>query len=262
MYPTTTYPAPVPPAATPRGGGQQWTAPPPAGPYTSLPRERRQGPGAGAVGIVVALSLITLAALLYAQRVDAFDGPVFLTAGAIAVVLLGVAIIVSGLRGRSSGGLGALAIIAILVLLPTASVRWGTWDGWNGDWDLGTSAGVGDVDHTPTTVAEAEGGYSLGAGDATIDLTELPLGDEAVNVPVRVGAGDLTIVMPEGGAYTADIQVMAGEVRWLEESVTSGVGGDRGPASYESPAVRDGETPAIVLDVNVGAGSVRVEEER
>ena len=263
MYPTATYPAPVPPVTPPPpGGGQQWTPPTPSGPVTSLPRERRQGPGAGAVGIVVALSLITLASLLYAQRVGTFEGPVFLTAGAVAVVLLGVAIIVSGLRGRSSGGLGALAIIAILVLLPTASVRWDGWDGWEGEWDLGTSAGVGDVDHTPRTVEEAEAGYSLGAGDAMIDLTEIPFGDETVNVPVRVGAGDLTIVMPEDGAYTADIRVMAGEVRWLDESVSSGVGGDRGPDSYESPAVRDGQTPTIVLEVNVGAGTVRVEEER
>ena len=263
MYPTATYPAPVPPVTPPPpGGGHQWTPPTPSGPVTSLPRERRQGPGAGAVGIVVALSLITLASLLYAQRVGVFDGPVFLTAGAITVVLLGVAIIVSGLRGRSSGGLGALAIVAVLVLLPAASVQWDGWDDWEGDWDLGTSAGVGDVDHTPRTVAEAEAGYSLGAGDAMIDLTEISLGDETINVPVRVGAGDLTIVMPAEGAYTADIRVMAGEVRWLDESVTSGVGGDRGPDFYESPAVQDGATPAIVLEVNVGAGSVRVEEER
>lgn len=262
MYPTATYPAPVPPQTPPPGAGQQWTPPGSSLPATTLPRQRRQGPGAGVVGIVVALSLLTLAGLLYAQRVGTFDGPVFLTSGAVAVILLGVAIIASGARGRSSGGLGALAVISILVLLPAASVHVDGWDGWDGQWDLGTSAGVGDIDHTPTQVTEAEAGYSLGAGDATIDLTELPLTGATITVPVHVGAGDLTVVVPRDGAFTAQIQVMAGEVRWLDETVRSGVGGDSGPETYESPSVRDGATPDIALDISVGAGTVSVEEGR
>jgi predicted membrane protein len=125
-------------------------------------------------------------------------------------------------------------------------------------WD-GTSTGMGEIRNTPTTVAEAERGYSVGAGEATIDLTELPLrtGD-VVEIPISVGAGEVTVRLPEDGAFTADIQVFAGEVRWLGEQVQTGFGQRR--AEYESPAVEAGAEPQIVLDISVGAGAVTVEE--
>lgn len=280
MYPTSYPPAqqnppsgPTPygsaPTGTPSYGTPPYGAPPygaggparyapvppaPTGPSIALPRPpAERGPGAGALGITVALSLIALAVLLYAERVGDFDGPVWLTAGAFAVVLLGVAVIVSGLRGRTSGGLGALAVVLTLALLPLAAIDNADWDG---DW--GNGSAFGDVVHTPTDVAVAEEGYSLAAGEARIDLTSLPLSGPVIEVPVHVGAGDLTIVLPEGAAYTADIDVMAGEVNWLDEQTTSGV--TQGTQSYESPAVEDGAISDIDLDITVGAGTVRVME--
>lgn len=259
-YGTAPYGAPsygTPPYGTPPygpGGPARYAPQAPTGPSTALPRpSANRGPGAGALGITVALGLIALAVLLYAERVGSFDGPVWLTAGAFAVVLLGVAVIVSGLRGRTSGGLGGLAVVLVLALLPLAAIDNADWDG---DW--GNGSAFGDVVHTPTTVAVAEEGYSLAAGEARIDLTALPLDGPAVEVPVHVGAGDLTIVLPEGAAYTADIDVMAGEVNWLDERISSGL--SSGTQTYESPAVEDGAISDIDLDITVGAGTVRVVE--
>uniref|UniRef100_UPI0018F10D4E PspC domain-containing protein n=1 Tax=Actinotalea solisilvae TaxID=2072922 RepID=UPI0018F10D4E len=240
-------------------GSQTWQAPAP-GPVTVLPRTGPRGPGAGVVGVVVALSLITLAVLLYLQRTGDFTGPVALTAGAVAVTLLGVAIIVSGLRGRTAGGLGVLAVVLTLSLLPLAAFDRYAWDGdWDQDWDGG--AAVGDVTGTPTTVAEAEAGFSVGAGKVELDLTEVPLEEGAtVDVPIGVGAGDVTVTVPPGTAVDAEVRVMAGEVHWFDESVTRGSPGTGGTQTFESDAVAAGEEPQLHLDVTVGAGTVRIEE--
>lgn len=238
------------------GGGYPGPGPATPTPPPAPPRPRVLGPGSTTISIVLGLSLVTLAGFWYAQREDLFDGPVLLAAGSVLVVLSGIGIVVAGLRGRHSGALGAIAVIATIALVPLAFFARMDFTEWN--WD-GTSTGMGEIRNTPTTVAEAERGYSVGAGEATIDLTALPLttGD-VVEIPISVGAGEVTVRMPEDGAYTAEIQVFAGEVRWLGDQVQTGF--NQRPAEYRSPAVEDGAEPQIALDISVGAGSVTVEE--
>ena len=243
----TMYTAPPQYAAppVPSGGAPR----PPYGP-TSLPRPARKGPGATAVGVVFALSLLTLAGLLYAERLGYFTGSVLLTAGAVAVILSGLGIVAAGLLGRTSGGLGALAIVSVVVLVPLAAI-----DGIN--WNSAT-VGVGEVRSTPTTVQAAENGLSLGAGEAIVDLTEVPLDGDVVEVPIHVGTGEVRVIVPEDGAYTASIRVMAGEIRWTDASSTSRVGSTW--QDFESEAVRDGADPELDLRISVGAGTVSVVE--
>ncbi|HRA50592.1 PspC domain-containing protein [Actinotalea sp.] len=232
----------------------------PAGPTTVLPRDRRRGPGAGAIGIVVGLSLLTLAVLLAAQRTGDFTGPVALTTTAVTITLLGLAIIVSGLRGRTSGGLTGLAILGAFIALPLSAANadgWDAWEGWDGD--LGSSTALGDLRATPTDVATAEAGFSLGAGDAHIDLTALPLTGDTVDVPIQMGAGDLTVVVPRGAAYTAEVSIMGGDVTWLGDT-TAGLS-DANGLTFESPAVLDGAASALDITVRVGAGTVEFVEE-
>lgn len=250
-----TGPAPAGPTPPFPPAGPVWSASgpvPPVGPLTSLPKEPVQRAGAGSLGVVVALTLLTLAALLYADRVDAFDGPVVLTTGAVAIILLGIAVAVAGLRGRTAGGPASLAIILLIAFLPLAAIDRADWR----DADWGGGAPFGEVDRTPTTVAEAEEGWAVGAGEMRIDLTQVPLGGETVEVPVRVGAGDVTLVIPEGAAVEAEVDVMAGELRWLDET-SSGTTVDE---TYRTDAVTDGAEPEIRIDLRVGAGSVRVVE--
>ena len=242
----TMYPAPPAPRQPYAPAGPR----PPYGP-TPPPAPVKKGPGGTAVGIVFAVSLLVLAALLYAERVGSFDGPVLLTAGSVAVILAGLGIAVAGIRGRTSGGLGALAIVSVIVMLPLAAVDGVTWNL--------NSVAVGDVQHTPTTVEEAEDGFSLGAGESTIDLTELPLDGEEFTVPIHLGTGELTVIVPEDGAYTARIRVMAGEIRWLDEARNSRVGSSW--EEYETEAVREGADPDVALRITVGAGQVTVVEE-
>ena len=256
---TTMYPAP--PAPAPYGApahfpaGPPYGAPrpmvPPIGPRTPLPptpETKVGGLGSRAVGIVVALSLLVLAGLLYAERVDAFDGPVVLTAAAVLVVLCGLGIAAAGALGRRSGGLGAVAIVTILVVAPMAAAT-----------NLSWNASVGDRTFVPRDVATAEAGYDHGAGNITVDLTALPASSSPVEIPVHLGAGDLRVILPTDGAYTARMRVVAGELIWLDDTIYEGLSG--GWQTFESAAVQAGAEPDIELEISVGAGSLRVIEE-
>lgn len=266
---TPMYPAPPAPGVQagpapshpPYGQGGPWaSAPyrpvppvPPSrpGPVTSLAPTKPAGPGGRVAGIVIALGLIALAGLLYAERVDAFDGPVLLTAAAGVVILCGIGIAIAGVIGRSSGALGALAIITILVVVPVTAAT---------DIRFGVSGGIiGDGTYTPRTAAAAEDGYGWTVGDVTLDLTEVPTAG-LDDVPIHMGAGDLRVILPEGAAYTARVRVGAGDLSWLGDTRISGVGS--GWATYESPAVADGAEPEFALEISVGAGNLVVVEER
>lgn len=235
-------PAPWPPA-------RPYRPTPPGGPTTSLPRARAEGPGGRAVGIVVALSLLLVAGLKLAEREDVFDGPVMLTVAACVVIMCGIGIAIAGAMGRRSGGLGAVAIITILVVAPASAATDLRFDG--------TTVFVGDGVYTPVTRMAAEDGYDFAFGDVTVDLTEVPEGS-TVTVPLHLGAGDLEVIVPEGAAVIAEVQVGVGDITWLDGSKVSGVGNDQ--RTFETAAVQDGAAPDLELDINVGAGTVRVVE--
>lgn len=251
MYPAPPAPGQAPGYA-PHPAAGPWTPTPPyrpALPVTALPRTRPSGPGGRAFGVVVALGLILLASLLYAERVDAFDGPVMLTTAAGVVIMCGLGIAIAGAMGRRSGGLGAVAIITIFIVAPLSAVTDLSFDG------NATFAGEGT--YTPRTTAAAARGYNWAFGDVTVDLTELPAGAD-VQVPLHLGAGDLRVIVPEGAAVTADVRQGVGDVTWLNDQKVSGVGNDR--RTYKSEAAESGATPDIELDVSMGAGSLTVVE--
>lgn len=226
---------------------------------TALPRKApTRGPGAGALGVVVALTVLSLAGLLLASRQGYFDGPVLLTTAGIAIVLLGLGIVVSGLRGRTSGVLGFFAIVTILIAGPLAFGESNDWH-WNGR----LTHTVSDSVVVMTTRDEAAVGYSVGAGDTTVDLRQVPLTTETLDVPIHVGVGTLTVLVPASSAMTADVQVGVGNVTWDiggTQSTSGGVG--NGPRHFTSTAVADGADAELALDVTVGAGDVTIKESR
>ncbi|MCR6492195.1 PspC domain-containing protein [Cellulomonas sp. P24] len=290
----TTVPIPAPPVPTPGPAPE-----PPAGPYSTgrfsgrtypsggygayappapprPPRPRRpvaRGAGPAATGTVLALGLLSLAWLMLSERAGVFDGPVLLTATGITIVLAGVGIVVAGLLGRRGGGLGAIAVLGILLSIPlglstTSRVPWySTW------------VAFGQESYQPTDVSAASGGYSVFAGDLRIDLTSLPVSAaDPVTVPVSVGAGNVTIVVPRDVPVTATTHTLAGQVDWLVDgsrssSTSAGVGhwlidgsGSSSSAgvgqarTWESAEVRAGEPAEIVLDIHVNAGQITIEE--
>jgi len=250
--PTTPYPSPYA-----SGGPAATTATAPATVTTVAEpaKPRRSGPGATSVGIVVALALLSLAGLLLAERSGAFDGPVLLTALGVTAVLAGLGVVVAGLRGRRSGALGFLAIAALVASLPVGATSHRGWS-WDG-------AGFHDANEPVhlTSRTAAEGGLRFGAGEAVLDLTDVPLDDDTLVVPVSVGAGRVEVVVPADAAVEATVRVGLGNVTWDVDghrATSGGIGLDG--RTFQDDASRDGAAQ-LSLDVSVGAGEVTITRE-
>ncbi|NKX92136.1 PspC domain-containing protein [Sanguibacter hominis ATCC BAA-789] len=257
------------PAPSPSTGSSQWdelnsfvgsnlggTPPRPA------PAPKPRGPvvkGAGpvTVSIVVGVSAIVAAVLLALSRTGDFTGPVLLTSLGVLIGLSGLATMISGIRGRSTGALGGIAILAILAAGPTAA--------WHSlDLNISEAQGVvmGDENYSPTSVATAEKGFAMGLGNWVLDLTEVPLTPgTTVTVPATFAAGELTILVPEGSAWTAGVRLNAGSVKVVAGDDLHGSDGVSGSERrYTSSAVEDGATPTLDLSVSGLAGQIRIEE--
>ncbi|HEY0217625.1 MAG TPA: PspC domain-containing protein [Cellulomonas sp.] len=242
---------PVPPPP-----GRGWT-PPPATPPTPPrpPKPVVRGPGAAVTGVVVALVLLGLAGLLLAQRGGYYDGPVGTVVLGGGVVLVGLAIILSGVRGRSSGGLTALAVIGIVVALPTVVANDHGW------WDNRDRQAFSDETRVVTSRSAAEEGFSFGLGDATIDLSQVPLTGDTLAVPISGGMGDITVIVPQGAAVSAEVSAGAGDITWDvdgREQRSSGLGHDR---TFTSDAVSDRSDAQLALSIDLGLGSITIEED-
>lgn len=242
-YATAAYPD----APTPPSGGWTPATPPPAAPR----RPATRGPGAVTVGIVVALALLVLAGLLVAHRTGHFDEPVLLTALGVAVVLAGLGIIASGLRGRTSGVLGFLAIVGLIGAVPLGVVT-------GNHWAPGADRRPVAVDVAPDTRDTATRGWGFGVGDVTVDLTSVPLTSDTLDVPISVGAGDLTIVVPAGTSVTADVRVGAGQLHWQVGSDVRREDGLGLRDHFATPGA--GDDPQLHLRASLGAGNLLIEE--
>ncbi|MEC5190098.1 MULTISPECIES: PspC domain-containing protein [unclassified Arthrobacter] len=188
----------TPPPSTP--------APPPGGGYrpdpggASIPpvKPRNPGPGSPAVAVTVGLALLVgggLKALDAANVIDlgTSSNAIVWASGA---VILGLGILVSGLRCRTSGILGFFAAVALIVggifnVLPNGD----RFRPQNADW-------------YPASIDQARGGFDITAGTGTVDLTRLalnpPLGTDLV-VPIDATASNLTVVIPD----TVPVEVRA-----------------------------------------------------
>lgn len=256
---------------------------PPQPVYTAPPRPRgSRGPGGAAVGITLGVILLAGALLLAAHRLNSGsylpDGVEFMAAWlGIGTVVLGFAILVSGLRGRTSGVLGFFAIVALLfgfgyvVVADSVDARWvddavvsgREIEGLVTDNNNPDAAAITEGTITVNTIREAEDGFYVRWGDPTIDLSELNLskvepGDPVV-VPIQLGAGSTVVIVPEDVPVEANAYLAAGTVQWNvddQDRSASGVGSDDYFASDEV-----GDDGAVLsLQIEAGAGEVVVSE--
>ncbi|MBO0608607.1 PspC domain-containing protein [Myceligenerans salitolerans] len=298
---TAVRPGDVPSGHMPSGGGPQppYTATavppgaapyPPATPYTPATPPRPPRRKGGGIGIVFGLMLLAGALLLLDRLVLGGVAPSLSTDGemglwgawlGISLVIIGVAIVVAGLRGRTSGGLGALAIVGLILGLPTlawlqADVSARIDDGravvgevleFDGRVDgYEPGAPVSEGTFSPNRISEAENGYSVSWGDPTIDLTDLDLStvgpDDPVEVPIAVGAGSATVIVPEDAAVEVDGRISAGALQWFadgDDRTYSGVNDQR--VEIAGDEVGD-DGAELRLLVEIAAGELIIEEEQ
>ncbi|MGO4491830.1 PspC domain-containing protein [Arthrobacter sp. 2YAF22_2] len=153
------------------------------------PRARHLGPGAPAVAVTVGLALLVgggIKALEAAHVIDlGTSGNAVVWASGAAV--LGLGILVSGLRGRTAGILGFFAVVALIIggifnLVPNAD-----------------RARFQNVDWSPVSIEQARDGFDLTGGAGTVDLTKMNLSAPLVaDLVVRVDAtaSNVTVAIP------------------------------------------------------------------
>ena len=243
--------APASPQAT-----YTWTPPKPAKPPV-------KHPGAAQFGILLGLLFLGAAALLFLNQSGAFVNSLEMVGvlSGLALTLGGLTVIINGFMGRTSGAAGLFGILGFLAAIATS-----------GAFFLGIGPIYAQTDMftdrvaTPASISEISEGFVFGAGDYTLDLTDLDLSsitaaDAPITIPISGGAGQIDIIMPTGLAMTADLNLVAGSivVADSDEQLSSGGLGNFYNA-YQSPAVTAGAAPSLHLEINMAAGEIRFTE--
>lgn len=160
----------------------------------------------------------------------------------IALILVGVAIVLASRSGARPGGLIAVGIVLTGVMVIGSAI----------DFPLG--GGVGERLERPATVSELRDEYVLGIGQLTVDLTDLSAGALGADARtrVRVGIGQLVVIVPEELPVLVFARATVGNVRVFEDE-EGGFGAER-----EAGPGLDGRGPVLELVLSVGLGEVEV----
>lgn len=165
---------------------------------------------------------------------------------AVALGVLGAAIIINGVRGKRSGGSTGAAIL-VLVGLMIASVSPGAGSGLRL---------VGSGDYSPQYTDDVEQSFVVGAGSTIVDLSDYWDGTRAGSdlegtITVVSGAGDVTIELPDQGTVEWEIISGAGDAIFV-------TGDDSGTSiPREGGYSATGETErTLTLEVIAGAGDI------
>ena len=212
-------------------------------------RSRRRSGGLLMTLVAVGLAMVAYGGTLWLGDRLGFSGDHHVIALAATLAALGLLVLGLGVAGWRTGFVGVLAILTALATLSSGAVADGAR--WGGR--------VGDVTWTPTAASlDAGRSYRIGVGEGRLDLRGLPV-DGLANptIPVRVGMGDLTVVVPEGLTLALRGHVGLGEITVPEPDRTRARdGGD------VQQNVRVGTGPTeVTVDANVGVGQITVVKE-
>jgi phage shock protein PspC (stress-responsive transcriptional regulator) len=114
--------------------------------------------------------------------------------------------------------------------------------------------GVGDHFYRPQNVGELRGGYQLGAGQLEIDLRDLTFPVGTTQLHVRLGMGQLVVLVPRGVCVATSARVGGGYVGALERR---SAGLDVNWSERPSPPPG---TPRLLVDGNVGLGAMLISD--
>ncbi|BCW46455.1 PspC domain-containing protein [Arthrobacter sp. StoSoilB5] len=221
---------------TPPQGGQPFSGQPHNG-EPKPPRARRKGPGPAIVAVTAGVALLaggTLKALDTGNIIDlgnAANAVVWATGAAV----LGLGILIAGLRGRTAGFLGFLAVVALIIggifnVVPR-----------NGD-----RFAFHDVNWAPVSIEQARQGVDVTGGQGTVNLGDLdltpPLITEIV-VPVDATFSNVTVIIPDDVPVEVRADMTFGN---LNEHGT-----DRGGRLQDERTVYNADKPGANLVVKI-----------
>ncbi|WAP52537.1 PspC domain-containing protein [Arthrobacter sp. ATA002] len=170
----------------------------------AVPEPRRTSPAGPEAALVLGAVLMTLGTVLALDYLSliTLEAPAAVALAAAGVVN-GLAIVVLGALGRSSGILG-LTAAAFLVSAAATGTGIGAY----------TNVTVANqADWAPNSSPAATGGYALAAADGELDLRYFSDADRPfAEVPVSVAASDLTILVPDDIPVLVRTDMLAGNV--------------------------------------------------
>ena len=222
------------------------SAPPPTRPFIgptrppvkAAPKPSAPRPTGADVAIFLGGALLLAALVLVLDYVGvlALGGSVIAVALATGVVVLGLGIVLLGIRGRTSGGLGFLAAVGIAAtVLSSASPVTGNWVlADQGRWSM-------------TAASPASEGYTVVVGQGRVDLTGLGDITEDVTIPVNAAAGNVGILVPEGVPVDVRSRMALSSTEVVSAGETTSVGGIWQPRTLHLNEDADG--PRIILEM-------------
>ena len=170
---------------------------------------------------------------------------------ATTLAVLAVGIIINGVRGKRSGGASGVAWIVLVPLLLVGGGAWGQDTIVN--WD----------ERVTLTPRETQS-LQLAAGRIELDLTEIDVADAAEDkrleqVSLNVGAGQVTVIVPEGVNVQFSATVGAGDIVVGDVEQNDSPSMTRiGPVERLSTSFGPDGVTELMVDVNLGAGQIRV----
>ncbi|WP_369045099.1 PspC domain-containing protein [Sinomonas sp. P10A9] len=210
-------------------------------------RPHRPGPGGPFATVVVGLAVLVAGTLLAFQLagnaiVDPASGALWAIAGAI----IGLGIVVAGIRGRTGGILSFFAVVA----LASAAITQPAYQ---------LSRSQGAVSLSPTTVAQATSGYSLTGASGQLDLRGLdsagPLASEAV-VPVHITLSDMRITVPKDVPVRVEASATLSNVHFGSKSIAGITAKDTETYNADKP----GAVLVVKADVTLANLDIRQEQ--
>lgn len=279
--PTATPPPPSPPT-TPAQAPSTETLTMTASTPTATPTPVRPSPppppaakpsSGSLILLTLGLCLLVAAGILLVHQAGLLDASPGLLIGGSCLAIIGIAVVLGGLRGQTQGGLGSLGLIIAIIMVPSALVGVSVPSmskifGPNG-------MVLGDATFVPASTETAAAGFSLGIGELLVDLTELELqADDEVTIPVGVGVGELRVIVPDDWEITAELQSRVGDVNARLSDGWDRTNGSGRFMRGEERTLSSGANavvwlhhalpgaPTVHIDARAGVGSITIEEER
>lgn len=201
--------------------------------------------------VIIGLSLVAggAAALVFSE-----GGPLTALSAVIGLstmlAVLALGIVINGIRGKRAGGAAGVAWIVLLPLIVVGAVS--TSDNPIVRWGPTSTL-------SPTTSQD----LFIGAGRVELDLTRVAFDPEAPGffgeeVALNVGAGDITVIVPDDVRVQFTATVAAGSIDAGDDERSTRIG----PIETVTTEFGDGadDAPQLVVRVQLGAGVIRVVE--
>ncbi|WP_461164778.1 PspC domain-containing protein [Arthrobacter sp. R4-81] len=218
----------------------------PAGATPPPAKPRKFGPGAPAVAITAGTALLVGGGIkaLDAGNVIDLGSSANAVVWASAAAVLGLGILISGLRGRTSGILGFFAVVALIIGGIFNVVQ-------NGDRFRSQQ-----VDWTPVSIEQARKGFDVTGRQGTVDLTKLnvpaPLTSDVV-IPLNITASNVDVIIPNNVPVEIEADMTMGN---LNEGSEHHGGMTRKQSTYNT----DRPGSPLILKIDGTMSNVTIQE--